>query len=50
MGSLQERKGKIGEAANAALGGGLTSEQREDIKDLLEICERILRRRRVLRG
>jgi len=50
MGALQERKGEAGEAANAALGGDLTAEQQEDLKDLLEICERILRRRRVLRG
>jgi hypothetical protein len=50
MGALGERKAKAGEAANAALGGDLTSEQREDVKELLEICERILRRRRVLRG
>jgi len=50
MGALQERKAKAGEAANAALGGDLSSEQREDVKDLLETCERVLRRRRVLRG
>ncbi|MFL5832480.1 MAG: hypothetical protein ACJ76B_00660 [Solirubrobacterales bacterium] len=50
MGTLQERKGEVGEAANAALGGDLTPDQREGVQDLLEICERVLRRRRVLRG
>jgi hypothetical protein len=50
IGALQRRKGKVGEAANAALEGGLTQEQLEDVQDLLEICERVLRRRRVLRG
>jgi hypothetical protein len=50
MGALQERKGKAGEAANEALVGELTPAQRQDVQDLLEISERILRRRRVLRG
>ena len=50
MGALQERKVKAGEAANAALGGDLTAEQQEDLKGLLEISERILRRRRIIRG
>jgi hypothetical protein len=50
MGALQERKGKAGEAANEALAGELTAAQRQDVQDLLEICERVLRRRRVLRG
>jgi hypothetical protein len=50
MGVLQERKSKVGEAANEALAGDLTAAQAEDVQDLLEICERVLRRRRVLRG
>ena len=50
MGALQERKAKAGEAANEALAGELTAAQRQDVQDLLEICERVLRRRRVLRG
>lgn len=50
MGALQERKPEVGEAANAALTGELTAAQRNDVQDLLEICERVLRRRRVLRG
>jgi hypothetical protein len=50
MGTLGERRGEVGEAANAALGGALSDEQRIRIEDLLQICERVLRRRRVLRG
>lgn len=50
MGTLQERKHEVGEIANAALEGEITSEQKQQVEDLLKICERILRRRRVLRG
>jgi hypothetical protein len=50
MGALLERKSQAGEAANEALTGELTAAQRQDVQDLLEICERVLRRRRVLRG
>jgi hypothetical protein len=50
MGALRERKGKVGKAANEALAGELTAAQRQDVQDLLEICERVLRRRRILRG
>jgi hypothetical protein len=50
MGTLNERRREVGEAANAALGGELTSEQLRGVRELLEIAERVLRRRRVLRG
>jgi hypothetical protein len=50
MGVLAERKGEVGEAANAALQGEPSREQRADVEELLQICERVLRRRRVLRG
>jgi hypothetical protein len=50
MGTLQERKGEVGTAANAALEGEIGEEQQTQVKELLEVCERVLRRRRVLRG
>jgi hypothetical protein len=50
MATLQERRGEVGNAANAALQGELSEEQRRQVEDLLGISERILRRRRVLRG
>lgn len=50
MGVLNERKSEVGNVANAALQGEPSSEQRANVEDLLQICERILRRRRVLRG
>lgn len=50
MGVLNERKADAGEAANAALLGQLSPEQRANVEDLLQISERILRRRRVLHG
>jgi hypothetical protein len=50
MGALNERRHEAGDAANAALGGELTAAQHHSVRELLEICERVLRRRRVLRG
>ena len=50
MGVLIARRAEVGEAANAALEGKLSGEQRQQVEDLLRICERLLRRRRVLRG
>jgi hypothetical protein len=47
---LRERRGEAGEAANAALEGDLPHERLTQVRELLEICERVLRRRRVLRG
>lgn len=50
MATLQERKNEVGEAANSALQGDLTSAESHNVRDLLSICERVLRRRRILRG
>jgi hypothetical protein len=50
MGTLRARKSEVGEAANEALGGEITAERRQNVEELLEIGERVLRRRRVLRG
>jgi hypothetical protein len=50
METLQTRRSEAGEAANAALQGELPEERRKSVQELLEISERILRRRRVLRG
>jgi hypothetical protein len=50
MAALASRKSEAGEAANSALDGNLTVEQRGQVEELLGVCERVLRRRRVLRG
>jgi hypothetical protein len=50
IGTLSSRKSEVGEAANAALEGDLSPEQRGHVEKLLQIGERVLRRRRVLRG
>lgn len=50
MGTLSERRSEAGEAANAALRGDLDPAQLANVEELLRICERVLRRRRVLRG
>lgn len=50
MGVLNERKSEVGGVANAALQGDLNASQTAQIEDLLKLSERILRRRRVLRG
>lgn len=48
--TLRENRGEAGEAANAALAGELPPERLAQVEELLAICERVLRRRRVLRG
>jgi hypothetical protein len=48
MGMLRERRGEMGEAANSALRGPLSAEASTSVRELLDICERVLRRRRVL--
>jgi len=50
MGTLSARRGEAGRAANAALQGELTSERRLQVEELLKLSERVLRRRRVLKG
>lgn len=50
MTALRERRTEVEAAATAAIGSDLTDEQRAQVEELLETCERALRRRRVLRG
>jgi hypothetical protein len=50
MAELESRRVEVGEAANAALRGDLSVEQERHAEELLDICERVLRRRRILRG
>jgi hypothetical protein len=50
MGELSARRTEVGEAANAALKGELAPDAEDAVRELIEICERVLRRRRVLRG
>lgn len=50
MGELSARRKEAGETANAALRGELDVEQERQATELIELCERVLRRRRVLRG
>jgi len=50
MTELRARRGEAGDAANEALHGELNATQLSSVRELLDICERILRRRRVLRG
>jgi hypothetical protein len=50
MATLNGRRAKAGEAANAALKGELDADCAAQVRELLELCERVLRRRRVLRG
>ncbi len=50
MGELNERRKQAGEAANAALQGRLPLDDERNVRELTELCERVLRRRRVLRG
>lgn len=50
MATLTEHKTEAGNAANAALQGDLSDEQRAQIEELLQLSERVLRRRRILRG
>lgn len=50
MATLRERRGEAGAAANEALRGELGEEAAAQVLELLGLCERVLRRRRVLRG
>ena len=50
MAVLAERRGEAGDAANAALRGELDAESRQRVRELIQLSERVLRRRRVLRG
>ncbi len=50
MAQLEARRQEAGEAANMALRGDLDAERTAHVRELTEISERILRRRRILRG
>ena len=50
IGTLREHRHEAGEAANRALKGELDAEAARGTRELLEICERVLRRRRIVRG
>lgn len=50
MATLESRRKEAGDAANAALHGDLDHEREKQVEELLVLCERILRRRRVLKG
>jgi hypothetical protein len=50
MATLSSRRAEAGEAANAALAGEPDPAKVTQVRELLELCERVLRRRRVLRG
>jgi hypothetical protein len=50
MATLEARRNEAGEAANAALRGELSLDDERNVTELIAICERVLRRRRVLRG
>jgi hypothetical protein len=50
MAVLEARRHEVGQAANAALRGELEAEARDGVRELVELCERVLRRRRLLRG
>jgi hypothetical protein len=50
MAELESRREGVGRAANAALRGDLPVEEAQWVRETVEICERVLRRRRVLRG
>jgi hypothetical protein len=50
MATLESRRGETGDAANQALRGDLDDETERNVRELVEVCERVLRRRRVLRG
>lgn len=50
MAELGARRGEAGEAANVALRGELDPERARQVTELIALAERVLRRRRVLRG
>jgi hypothetical protein len=50
MATLEAARQEAGELANAALQSELNEEQLKRTRELIAICERVLRRRRVLRG
>lgn len=47
---LRSRRDEAAHAAESALAGEPAAAERERVRELIELCERVLRRRRVLRG
>ncbi len=50
MATLESSRHEVGELANAALQGDLDVTQRESLQETQALCERVLRRRRILSG
>ncbi|HVY78484.1 MAG TPA: hypothetical protein VG898_08270 [Solirubrobacterales bacterium] len=50
MATLESRRHDVGELANAALRGDLDAAQLDLLRDAQAVCERVLRRRRILAG
>jgi hypothetical protein len=50
MATLESRREEAVKVADAALHDGLDPTQLTSVRDLVDLCERVLRRRRVLRG
>lgn len=50
MAMIDGRRGAVGELANAALQGDLDAAQLQALQDIQALCERVIRRRRVLSG
>jgi hypothetical protein len=50
MAELSARRSEAGDAANMALKGKLDAERTRNVTELLALSERVLRRRRILRG
>lgn len=48
LADLEGRRSRTGEAANEALAGDLAPERATEVAETLAICERVLRRRRVM--
>jgi hypothetical protein len=48
MATLEGRRREVGDLANAALQGDLDAAQLESLQEIQALCERVLRRRRVL--
>ena len=48
LAELEERRAAVGAAANEALAGELSDTRADEVADTLRMCERVLRRRRIL--
>jgi hypothetical protein len=48
LAALEERRSITGQAANEALRGALSSERADEVTETVRLCERVLRRRRIL--